>query len=440
MAKFTKDEKVFYIANKLVKELDYICIRDTFYHYSNGLWEKVHPQFMAAWISQKYMQQQDFGTISISQTKEIIAQIKSITITHYQDDIHKAFSVKTSNEAYLKDYILELDTLNRREYTREDFVFHKLLFNYKSENFECPIFKNFMLSIFGFSLIDQNLERLTEFKSTMNFIQNWMGYTLVHGNPYHVALIMVGAGRNGKGTLIKVWKSLLGEENVSYIDLSGINDGQQICLTKNKLVNFSNDLKDGQQLDTGVIKSAISGEEVTGKEVYKAPESFNFSAKLVIATNELPYAKNTSVALSERIHILPFNQTFIKDNQDIELSDKLAKEIEDIFSWAVKGLINLRKQGKFIIPETVKNAVSEFIEEQDPIKLWIKEDNVEVEGARSVKKQAYKSYQNHCKESGKKPLGKVNFYKKMQQMGFSTIRQEGYDYFENIKMPYDLFN
>lgn len=431
--KLTKADKAFYIGKRFVDEKDYICIEDSFYKYDEGIWNTVSHQIMSSEISNAYLFK--YEPINTHQIKEIMRVIRDETVNFYKEDILKVFHPKAKNEVNLKDGILSLSTMTMRLYQKNDFAFFKLPFSYDpNKEIMCPSFKNFLITTFGF---DEEGKDPEEFKELVYFLQEWFGYSLVLGNKLHLALIMVGDGRNGKGTLINTWTKIVGKWNSSFVDISGINDRQEICMTKNKLINFSTDLMDGQQLDTGTMKSAIAGEIVTGKEVYKKPETFQFTSKIIIATNELPYLKNVSHAVSERIHVLPFNRVFTSKNKDVNIGDKIEKELEGIFAWAIRGLVRLRARGKFVIPKICNDSLNDYLYEQDPIKLWLDEENVRSLDCKSEKKQVYYHYRGHCRESNKKPLGKIKFYKRLKKMGFDEIRSSEKRYFLGIKLPYD---
>ena len=75
---------------------------------------------------------------------------------------------------------------------------------------DCPVFQQFLTSLFH------------EVK-TIEFVQEWFGYTLSTSHKANAFLIGVGAGANGKSTLFDVLAQLVGIQNVASVPLSNFN-------------------------------------------------------------------------------------------------------------------------------------------------------------------------------------------------------------------------
>jgi len=435
--KIKNEDKALILAMKFVEELDYIVIGSTFYKYTNGIWEVVTDQELSSNIAHEHRKIIDFGTPTTKQITEVIRNIKDISFQQYSDQIQELKeNTKTKNEINLLDGILDLDTLKLREYTKEDFAFAKLPFSYKGEELPVPAMEKFLLSVFELDQVNESTQSDPDADiqliKTLGFIQEWFGYSLMKGNPLHIAMIMIGDGRNGKGVLMDLWSKIVGINNCSYVDLKNINNEQQLILTKDKLMNFANDIEDGQKLDSGVIKSAIAGELVTGKEIYKKPDTFKFTAKLVFAANELPNIKNTSIAIRQRIHVLPFKKSFTDDEVDINMGKKLEKELEAIFSWAISGLVRLKKRGKFDLPNMCIKALDEYLYSQNPIKLWLHETGIIQEDKKSTTVQVFNHYSDYCRKAWATPVGRTAFYKLLRKEGYETKKTKGYYYVHGI--------
>ncbi len=77
---------------------------------------------------------------------------------------------------------------------------------------QCPLFDKFIIEVLPPDLYEPAGDSL-------GFIWELIGYTIYSGNPLHVAILLYGEGRNGKGTLIRVLKALLGGHNCSTVGL-----------------------------------------------------------------------------------------------------------------------------------------------------------------------------------------------------------------------------
>ncbi len=438
MGQLKKADKFYSIAKLFIEDHNLIFFRGTPYLYNEGIWREEDRENTIAWIGKEY-----FGAYTEPALKkdkaEMLSMIQDDTYNKFRKQI-KYLSQKINKETVnTKDGVLSLKDYKLKPYEKEDFAFHKLPFNYV-EKPKCPVMQKFLTTSMGWDWNNETDKpiikdgEIDDYIKVMQFIQEWMGYSLVPGNPMEKCLIMHGSGRNGKGKLQEIWKYIIGAHNVSSVDIKGINDGSMIFQTKNRLINFSYDLEDGQQLDTGVIKSAISGEAMTVNEKYKPQYEMDFTAKLVIACNNLPFIRDTGFAIKERIHFLPFTREFVEEERDINLGNKLRAEAEQIFSWAINGLKSLQKRGHFDIPERCKKANRNYMKDNDSIANWIEEDKIKQDSSKCKRSDVWKAYKFYCRESNFKPIGKIRFYKSMEKH-FELSISNGEYYFNNVSIP-----
>ena len=437
-----KADKIYSIAKKFIDEHDLIYFKGTAYLFNEGIWREEDKENTLAWIAKEYLRA--FTEPPLRKDKaEVLDMIRDSTYNEYRKQIKYLGEKRSKESVNTKDGVLSLKTYKTKPYEKEDFAFHKLPFNY-IESPECPVMMRFLTTSMGWDWTSnkqeekpdiKNEEDLLEYVKVMYFIQEWMGYSLIPGNPMEKCLIMHGSGRNGKGKLQEIWKYIIGPHNVSSVDIKGLNDGTMIFQTKNKLINFSYDLEDDQQIDTGVIKSAISGESMTVNEKYKPQYEMDFTAKLVIACNNLPHVKDTGFAIRERIHFLPFTREFEEHERDIDLGQKLKAEAGQIFSWAINGLKRLQKRGHFDVPDRCKKANRGYMKDNDSVSNWIEEDKIKQENSKCKRGEVWKAYKYYCRESNFKPIGKIKFYKIMEARGFEKSLSNGEYYFNGVAVP-----
>lgn len=428
------------IAREFVNYYNIICFNKHFYYFKEkddshaGIWRLESDENTEAWITTDYIKK--FSTAPSSQVvREIVKYITSLTLDKYHKKIKYLSEQHISNTINVKSGILNLDTLEIKPYEKDDFCFYKLPFDFVREP-KCPVMMKFLTSSMNFNLETDDAE---DYRKVMKFIQEWLGYSLIAGNRFQKCLIMLGEGGNGKGVLQDIWEYIIGKYNCSYVDLGNLNDGSQIFMTRNKLVNFSKDLESNLQFDTGTVKSAVAGETVISNEKFKGQVEMTFTAKIVIACNELPWIRNASVAVKRRIHLLPFTRTFSEDERDINLFVKLKTEADQIFSWAVIGLKNLNERGKFDVPDRCAYSLATYIKNNDSIQIWLDEGEVIKIGEKAKCSEIYNSYKSYCLDSGLKPYSRNKFYDRLELKGIK--KEKGHAnvlYFVDMKSPYDI--
>ncbi len=419
------------IAHDFVDGKNVICFKGNFYLFNEGIWRLESDENTEAWIYSEYFKKFS-KAIRKNAIAEIVQVIKHLTYENeiYRKKIKYMDEIRIGNTINVKSGVLDLDTMVTKPYNLEDFCFHKLGFDYKPSP-NVPTMLKFLSTSMGFEWPLK--EETEEWKNIIGFIQEFMGYSLVTGNKFEKALILTGRGRNGKGTLIHVWSRILGDYNVSSLDLASLNDNQMVGQTRNKLVNFCYDADSNIQLDTGVAKSAIVGEPVNCNEKWKEPQSFVFTAKLVIACNDLPFTRNSDDSVRERFFVIPFDKAFSSEERDPELKSKLSLEVGEIFSWAVEGLIRLRKRGKFIVPERFVTSLEQFLFDNDTVAQWLADGERLDPNRRCKRSDAWKGYVAFCKETSMKNYKQSKFFRQIEKKGIKFTLLHGIWYMNGIK-------
>ncbi len=430
MGEMKLTDKALAIARMFIEEKNIICFNKHFYLFNDDIWRLESDENTEAWIVTEYIKKFKEPP-KAAQIKEITKYISTFTYDKYRKKIKYINDEVANNTINVKSGILDLETFKITPYSKEAFCFYKLPFDYQKDT-KAKTMMEFLMTSMDMDIKAE--DQVGEYRKILKFIQEWLGYSLVAGNKYEKCLLMIGEGANGKSVLQDIWEYIIGSFNCSYVDLKYINDGSQIFLTRNKLVNFSKDLESNQQLDTGITKAAVSGQTVIANEKYKGQVAMKFTAKLVIACNELPYVKNASESVRRRFHILPFTRIFQDHEQDKELLSKLKKEADKIFSWAINGLKNLRERGGFDIPDRCKFGMTAYLRENDSIELWLADSNLDSEGSMAKTTAVYRDYKEYCLDSSLHPKSNSKVYKKLDAKGYTRKFLNGTQYFNNIKL------
>jgi len=221
---------------------------------------------------------------------------------------------------------------------------------------KCPLFLGFLAA----KIPDSDLRALT---------QEFTGYLLTASSRLQRALLLVGRGRSGKSTLIKILVALLGKENVSSVPLDRLGDRFQTAAIDGKLANFSSELNVKAFLQDGVLKAIITADDVLGEEKHKPPYSFRPFCRIVAATNELPLSHDVNPAFFRRWIPIPMNQAHEDQDSDPDLAEKIiADELDGVLLWALAGLARLRKQARFTEAEASREIMEKWQRHLDPIR------------------------------------------------------------------------
>ena len=160
-------------------------------------------------------------------------------------------------------------------------------------------------------------------------IQEWLGDSeeMAHSLLYHLAtslapgysavkyIILLGEGRNGKGTLLTMITKLFGEENISGVSRQEMSQRRATIADLNdKLLNV---VFDGQMeyiKDSSTEKTIIAGEPLFIEMKYEnAPTKIQTNALFIEALNLEPKARDKSSALQKRLVRFSFPNIYAMD-------------------------------------------------------------------------------------------------------------------------------
>jgi putative DNA primase/helicase len=227
-------------------------------------------------------------------------------------------------------------------------------------NAACPVFETFLSQVF-------------EDGNTIQFVQEWFGYTLFGGHKANSLLIGVGSGANGKSTLFDVLAQLVGLSNVSSVPLSNFNSEFGLEPLIGMKLNLATE-SDADAFKTGKLKALTAGEAISVNRKNKPEITIILPTKLVFLVNELPILSDSSMGFERRLIILPFNQTFTPNEQDKDLSKKLTAELEGILNWAIIGLKRLMANNfQFTVSNAMDKAKESYFGVGNPVERFIKE-------------------------------------------------------------------
>lgn len=267
---------------------------------------------------------------------------------------------------------------------------------------DCPQWKNFLLQSVG----DPD---------TIREIQKFFGYCYTRETRHEKALLLIGPGGDGKGTILKVLQSLLGAINVANVSMGSLEDQFHRVMLVDKLLNVTTEIETSL-LQSDIFKSIVSGEAITA--AYKHKNAFSFApvCKLAFSANKHPNIQDTSEGLYRRLLIVEMNCEFVKNGKaDLYLFDKLMKEKNGIFLWGLRGLQLLRDEG-FRQSDYMAGCLDRFKELNNPILSFIN-THVELDPtAWTCTMKVYEKYSKFCSRRNYKPLGESRFGVEMRKL------------------------
>ncbi len=285
----------------------------------------------------------------------------------------------------------------------------------------CPNFDKFLSEV----LAPDDIPRMWEL----------IGYLLYNGNPLHKAVMLVGTGRNGKGTWLRAMTALLGGRNITNISLHDlINTRFTTVALFGKLANFSGDI-DGKYLESTATLKAITGEDRISAE-HKHHDRFDFRpwALPVFSANKVPGSADVTTGYLSRWLVVGFPNSF-EGREDRELDERLAAEIDGIAAAAVPALRRLMERGEFVVTPAGKEATEDFRRHVDQVSTWVDWCCELWPPHEFVRRSSlYTAYRRWARRDGYGAVRAGEFYDRLTALGAEPVTIKGVRGYRGIKV------
>lgn len=283
-----------------------------------------------------------------------------------------------------------------RKASRDDGLTYVLNCSY-DETKTCKEFDKFLLEV----LPDEDVR---------NYVQEYIGYTLLPDCRYQRAQFWLGGGANGKSTLAEIVGALHDKPAAMQLDqLDGFN---LIGLLGASLVYVD---ETPTRINEQKLKALISGGLVQIDRKYREPLSWRSTAKWIVCGNSLPSISDQTEGFWRRFPVIPFNAHFPDSKQDPLLAKRIINtELAGILNWSLTGLIRLLNRGRFgELPLAVAMAINSGKQETNSVLgWWMSNDYHKVDDSACVEKdEIYGDYHEWCKKMAYHPLLLLNFGK-----------------------------
>lgn len=271
--------------------------------------------------------------------------------------------------------------------------------------------------------IMQFLEEILPRGDDRTCILQWTGYHLYGSYKYAKFLLLVGGGRNGKGTLLDILDAFMGEDNSSSLSMGDIlyNKFKPAELYL-KAGNLCGDISKGGLAKTSEIKKMTGGDSLTCERKNEQPFKFKNKAKITFAANEIPRTYDRTTAFYSRVRIIDFPNQFLKGNKKTKDKDTLTAslttrtELSGLLNLALKAWKDVEKAKGVFDGDMSPSEVREDYElRTDPI-LTFSNFLIHTPGMRIPTRIPYDIYRHYCHFLGKGPTNDAWFSKRLRKI------------------------
>lgn len=264
----------------------------------------------------------------------------------------------------------------------------------------------------------------------IQMIQEFAGGSLVGiATRYALALVLVGAGANGKSTVARVIESAFPPALRASIAPQDMWSEFRVAMLAGKLLNVVSELPAADIVSSEKFKAMVTGDRMSGRHIRRNPFDFCPVAGHLFAANALPGTSDLSDGFFRRFGLLLFNRTFRIDEQDAKLADNIIEsELPGVITWLLQGAARLSARGGYEMPASARAACDAWRRDADTVRRFIEERTrplgaAELDGGTSAR-LLYASYKTWCDEEGVRPVPAVRFGTRAKQLGHGSVHMK----------------
>lgn len=294
------------------------------------------------------------------------------------------------------------------EFTPEHIITNKIRWKYNPEAYS--------------ELADKTLNKIAcNDPQIRALLEEAIGYCFYRRNELGKAFILTGDKSNGKSTFLSMVQYLLGDENISSLDLKELGDRFKTAEMFGKLANIGDDIGDEFIANPAIFKKLVTGERVSAERKGQNPFEFNNYSKLLFSANNIPRIKDKTGAVQRRLTIIPFDARFSADDPDfnpyIKHLLKTDEVMEYLINLGIAGLKRVLLNRKFTGSTKVQKAMDEYEENNNPIIGFFREcEDEEFQIENEPTNAVYKRYQEYCLANSLQPMSNIEFSKQVNRI------------------------
>ena len=368
-----------------IDEHHFKTVADTekLYHYAHGVYLDDGETILKTII------EQEFGGISNNRmVSDVIGKVKRRT---YID--RELFN--NGPILNVQNGLLNLETLELKPHTPDYLSTSQINVAY-DKNATAPKIKKFISEVAR--------------PEDVNLIEELIGWLLWPDYNIHVAVMLLGPGRNGKGTLLRLITAFLGAKSVANVTLQDlVSDRFAKADLYGKMANIGGDLPAKDLSDTAAFRNLTGGDDNRAQEKYRVAFNFRNKAKMLFSANVLPRSPDDTYAYYSRWILLEFLHTFDprSGTGDPDLDSKLQtpEELSGLLNIALAGLKRLRNNGwRFSYDKTVEDVEIMYKRNSNPVVAFLMDECEEDPEAYVEKGVLQSRFRRYCEQHGIRPL------------------------------------
>lgn len=289
--------------------------------------------------------------------------------------------------------------------------------------------------------IPWNLGKAADTPFLDNLFEEWVGpanvpvlyeiiaYCCYRDYPIHRLFCLIGSGRNGKSTFLRILERFLGSMNTAACELDSILDSHfESFKLYRKLLCAMGETNFNVIRNTSLLKKLVGQDFVGFQKKYCDPFDARNYAKIVMASNSLPGSKDTSDGFYRRWLVVDFQNEF-SEGKDI-LQGIPDAEYEALALKCTKILPKLLSRGTFFGEGNIDQRRQKYIMESNPLNVFIDQCYEKGEEYFCNYAEFVSKYLKFLREKKKRRVVSKEIYNALEEEGYwveKTSKEVGTD-------------
>jgi putative DNA primase/helicase len=253
--------------------------------------------------------------------------------------------------------------------------------------------------------------------------------------------MLVGEGRNGKGTLLDIVTEVLGRDycteaaTSSFLyDKSGANRMRSDLATiaDKRLVKID-EINEGARLDEALIRKLTGGGRMVAARKYENECEYRWRGKMWFLVNHKPKIRDKTAAIWERLVLVETPaRTVPHDLRDNRREEIPLKEGAAVAAWLMRCVDEYVTNGIYL-PKQVRDAVSEYRDDNDVVSRFLQE-NTAPSGV-CIAAELYGTYKSWSHAQGERFVATQHeFEERLARLGHDRQDKNGITIWEGLSL------
>lgn len=272
---------------------------------------------------------------------------------------------------------------------------------------DCPAFRD---AVLGWMCGRQHLA---------DYLQKLLGASLLPGLATRHLVVLHGAsGANGKSTLSRIVRAVLGDYAATLSVDALISHGRTSASAHAEVLSplvgarcvLASEGSEQMRWNLAAVKLLSGGDLVSMRGIFGRQRELRPTWTMFLATNVVPDVSGVDGALRDRLRLIPFDRRLPTDEQDPDLARRLvATEGSGILNWTLEGLARALTDGLDDVPAEVRVATDDYLDAADDLGRYLEARTVPDPKSRVGASELYHDYARWCAQEGLEPVTSTRF-------------------------------